>query len=239
MFRRTLQVQLPRRESQSPKGLALLMLLLTISGCAHRIAFHDTDTSWHYQLGSEKYDAGLVVVVGPATLDQIYSFRSAMAGGAHRWDVQTGEMLAQVADVEFPQMFQHYERTTTYKEPTQGSRRLTLVMDIPDYKFQDFHATVTVRTIAYGPNKLPLFEKNYTMEGVSQGGKVFGAGAFGMMSAVRQSSLDAYKKIFEVMRRDVVQTLSNVLTIAELESANSKPEAQRLVSALRLLVESE
>ncbi len=61
---------------------------------------------------------------------------------------------------------------------------------------------------------MTLFEKTYRAEGVRQGEKMFWAGAFGMKSAVRQSSLDAYKQIFAQLRGD-------------LEAAAGNPASQR------------
>ena len=48
-----------------------------------------------------------------------------------------------------------------------------------------------------------LMEKTYQEEGEGQGGKMFWGGAFGMKSAVRVSSLDALKKIFNQVRIDL------------------------------------
>jgi hypothetical protein len=38
---------------------------------------------------------------------------------------------------------------------------------------------------------------------------MFWAGAFGMKSAIRQSSLDAYKKVFAELRTDLTAALRN------------------------------
>jgi hypothetical protein len=48
-----------------------------------------------------------------------------------------------------------------------------------------------------------LFEKTYAGQGDTQGGKMFWGGAFAMKSAIRQSSLDAYKQIFAKLREDL------------------------------------
>jgi hypothetical protein len=60
---------------------------------------------------------------------------------------------------------------------------------------------------AYGAGRKLLLKKTYSAEGASQGSKMFWAGAFGMKSAIRQSSLDAYKKVFAQLREDLEQAL--------------------------------
>lgn len=42
----------------------------------------------------------------------------------------------------------------------------------------------------------------------TQGGKMFWGGAFAMKSAIRQSSLDAYKKVFAQLRADLEAALA-------------------------------
>ncbi len=84
---------------------------------------------------------------------------------------------------------------------------MTLHLSVPRYVFTDWHAMITVHAIAYAPDKTVLFDKDYRGEGLTQGGKMVGLGAFGMKSAVRQSSFDAYKKIFAELRKDMEQAL--------------------------------
>ena len=173
------------------------------AGCAHQIAFEDIT----YTIPTEQHDAGLVLVIDPATLNRTVTTRSMMTGIAHSWNSEPGIMLKQVADVEFPQMFKYYEVVESYKEPTKGSKRLSLHLTVPHYVFQDFHAIIAVRAIAQGDGQVTLFDKTYREEGIGQGGKMFWAGAFGMKSAVRQSSFDAYKKIFQALRLDLETAL--------------------------------
>jgi len=119
-----------------------------------------------------------------------------MTGIANTWEVQPGIMLKQVADIEFPQIFRDYHTADVYNPSLQKDRRLVLELLLPQYTFAHFHTTITVQAKAHANNGTLLFEKQYTEEGLGQGGKMFGLGAFGMKSAVRQSSLDAYRKIF-------------------------------------------
>jgi len=91
----------------------------------------------------------------------------------------------------------------------QGRKRIALVMTVPSYRFADFHATVTVHAVAYGPRRNVLFDKRYMQEGDTQGGKMAGGGAYAMKSAIRQSSYDAFKKIFLELRGDLGRALQS------------------------------
>lgn len=183
--------------------LATGVMLLGLGGCAHEIRFEDVN----YTVDTRKADAGLVAVIDQQTLDKVVTIRSAATGIAHRWNAQPGMMLKQVADIELPQLVTSYSSSTQYGEPSKGKKRITLVLTVPDYQFTDWHAKFSVQATAYGPNRARLFEKTYVEEGSNQKGKMVGAGAFGMKSAVRQSSLEALKKIFAQVRADLGKSL--------------------------------
>ena len=181
--------------------------LFMLTGCAihHDVAFQDIN----YVIAGERFrDTGAVAVIDEQTLNNQISIRSFMTGIANSWDAQPGQMLKQVVDMEFPQMFQYYSFSTSYQEPMQGDRKLTIEMTIPSYTFEDFKATVTVNFRVFEPGKKQLLSKSYTAQGITQGGKMFWGGAFAMKSAIRQSSFDAYKKIFEMMRTDLRAALA-------------------------------
>ena len=175
------------------------LLLLFSVACHHDIRFEDIG----YSTGGKVYDAGLVATITPQTERQVVPIKSWATGIAHTWDARPGEMLRQIADIEFPQMFRHYKVASQYGEPLQGTPRLTVDLSIPHYAFSDFHATVVVLAKVYRSGQLLVFEKSYREEGEQQAGKMVGAGAFGMKSAVRQSSFDAYKKVFARLRADL------------------------------------
>ena len=191
---------------------AFIIVVLIGTGCVHPIAFHPTDTSWHYPIQATKQDsAGLVAVIDASTAESTYEFRAMSTGIAHKWVARYGEMLGQVADVEMPQLVANYQRSETYAEPTAGEQRLTLVLTVSHYVFRDYHATLTLHAEGFGPDKMLVFSGDYTSEGRNESGKMLGAGAFGQKSAVRQSSLDAYRKAFDQMRPDLIaafETLS-------------------------------
>lgn len=186
-----------------PNLAAGVLLLLLATGCHHDIRFEEVA----YSTGSKQYDAGLVAVISPETLGQVLAIKSWATGIANSWDARPGEMLRQIADVEFPQMVKSYRLSGQYDEPKEGASRLTVELSVPHYAFSDFHTTVVVQARVYRPGHALAFEKSYREEGDSQGGKMVGAGAFGMKSAVRQSSFDAYKKVFAKLRADLAGIL--------------------------------
>lgn len=181
----------------------LVLSFPVLAGCHYDIRFEDIG----YSIGQRQYDSGLVAVIAPHTVGQVVSIHSWLTGIAHTWDVQPGVMLQQIADVEFPQMFRYYKTATQHEEPERGVTRLTVDLSISNYAFSDFHTTVVVQARAYRPGRSLAFDKSYREEGDSQQGKMFWAGAFGMKSAVRQSSFDAYKKVFAKLRADLTNML--------------------------------
>lgn len=180
-----------------------VFLLLLATGCHHDIRFEDVA----YSTGSKQYDAGLVAVISPQTVGQVVTIKSWATGIANSWDARPGEMLRQIADIEFPQIAKSYRLSGQYDEPNEGASRLTVELSVPHYAFSDFHTTVVVQARVYRPGHALAFEKSYREEGDTQGGKMVGAGAFGMKSAVRQSSFDAYKKVFAKLRADLAGLL--------------------------------
>lgn len=180
-----------------------VLLLVFATGCHHDIRFEDLA----YSTGSKQYDAGLVAVIAPQTIGQVVTIKSWATGIANSWDARPGEMLRQIADIEFPQIARAYRLSGQYDEPKEGASRLTVELSVPHYAFSDFHTTVVVQARVYRPGHTLAFEKSYREEGDTQGGKMVGAGAFGMKSAVRQSSFDAYKKVFAKLRADLAGLL--------------------------------
>ena len=203
MKRQSVSLPLTQTVTTWSNLMAGVLLLLLATGCHHDIRFEEVA----YSTGSKQYDAGLVTVISPQTLGQVLTIKSWATGIANSWDPRPGEMLRQIADVEFPQMVKSYRLSTQYDEPKEGASRLTVELSVPHYAFSDFHTTVVVQARVYRPGHALAFEKSYREEGDSQGGKMVGAGAFGMKSAVRQSSFDAYKKAFAKLRADLAGIL--------------------------------
>ena len=190
---------LARRKVQWSYVLLGGLLFILSTGCHHDIRFEDIG----YSLDQKKFDAGLIAVITPETVSQGRPIISLMTGAIHTWEAHPGEMLRQIAEIEFPQMVRYYHTATAYEEPKEGGQRLTVELSVPHYDFSDFHATVVVQAKTYGPGRVLIFDKSYRSEGDTQGGKMFWGGAFAMKSAIRQSSFQAYKSVFSKLRFDV------------------------------------
>jgi hypothetical protein len=196
-------------------ALGVIMLVALGTGCTHPIAFHPTGDEWHYSIGAKpQRGASLAAVVDETTAAASYSFRAASTGVANLWVANYGEMLEQVADVELPQLVEIYRRSSEYLEPATGDKRLTLVLTVPSYEFRDYRAKMTIHAEGFGPGRTPIFSKSYSSEGDSEAGKMIWAGALGQKSAVRQSSLDSFREIFEQMRTDIVDALQGPASAA-------------------------
>lgn len=187
------------------RGVCILGIGLIFSGCAHQVAFQDA----HYEIGGSKHPHRVVVVIDKQTLLKKEVIKSAMAGMVNEWEVQPGEMLKQIADIEFPQMFDHYELSDTYPSKELGKQVTIIELTIVKYEFAEFHATITLRAVGsrMHEGKQPLFDRTFTDVGSTQGGKMFWGGAFAMKSAIRQSSIEAYRKIFKELREAHIQRL--------------------------------
>jgi len=183
--------------------LFLPIFAIVVSGCAHIVEFNPE----HYTIKCQKYNAGIVVVIDDDTLNKTVVMRSPLVGYAHTWHAKPGQWLKQIADTELSQMFKYYEFYRDYKEPEVGNCHLTLKLTVPNFTFYRFHANISVCVTAYCENKKFLFQKTYTKEGKSQGAKMFWGGPFAMKSAVRFSSLDAYKQILSAIREDLKKEL--------------------------------
>ncbi len=180
-------------------------MVFMLAGCAaHQISFQDID----YSIDTQKYDRKMTVVMDSKTLNDEVTIKSWMTGIGQDWNAQPGQMVKQVADIEFPQMFESYEFVEVSQEPQQGTPNITMKIGVPKYVFASFQATITVTAKVYGDDKSVLLEKTYTETGMKQGAKMFWGGAFAMKSAVRQSSFDALKKIFSSLRQDLREALS-------------------------------
>lgn len=186
--------------------LCLLGLSAALGGCiSHPVKFDRAS----YVVPRSSSNASVVAVIAPEALAEKKTISSWMTGIAHKWEAEPGQMLKDVVEIEFPQAYPSFELAAGYAEPKTGERRATVELSVPSYDFADFHASLTVHAIVYGPGKTILLDKSYSAEGFRQGAKMFWGGPFAMKSAMRQSSLDAFKQAFAQLRPDVDRVLAD------------------------------
>jgi hypothetical protein len=180
--------------------LVVICAMFLLGACAHHPVAFDRAS---YTVNAERSNEAVIAVIDRATLDQSVDIHSFMTGIANVWEAKPGQMLKQVADVELPQIFGEYRHDLSRGGNTSGA--WILEMTVPTYSFANFRATVAVRVVAIRPQGKTAFEKTYSAAGITQGGKMFWGGAFGMKSAIRQSSLAAYQDVFKQLRADLAR----------------------------------
>lgn len=180
-------------------GMVVLLIVLA-TGCAHQVAFQDVD----YAVDTDQRSEPLVAVISEEERTRVVPIRSFMTGIAQSWEAEPGEMLAQVAEIELPQMF---ERFRIAQAVSTDAGVLHLHLSVPEYAFEDFKAKLSVRARLMDETGQSLLDEVYHAEGPGRGGRMFVGGAFAMKSAMRTSSLEAYKKVFEALRIDLEQLL--------------------------------
>jgi hypothetical protein len=181
------------------QALLMASMPFVLAACFHGIRFEDIN----YSLNQTLLDASLLAVISPETLAQRKTIR---VGLITTWETLPGEMLKQIAEVEFPQKFKYYRTASAYDEPKEGLTRLIVELSLQYYDFSESHASVVVIAKAYGPGHASLWEKSYREEGFTQRAKMHWGGLFAMKSAIRQSSFDAYKKVFARLRTDLARS---------------------------------
>jgi len=196
------------------KAVPLVALLMLSTGCVHHQIAFDPNGSWHYAIEGPRIDVPIVAAVPASTQDAEQEISSAMTGIANRWHAQYGLMFMQALEVELSQLFSAHE--IAKQCPADAERCLEL--DVSSYSFHDFaaHATVTARLRDASGQGL---DESYSATGRSGAGKAIGLGAFGMKSAIRQSTLDAYEEIFAKLRVD----LRNAIARAPAEAGGAAP----------------
>lgn len=185
-------------------GISLAFMLVILgTGCAHKVAFQDVD----YAVDEVQRSEPMVAVITEQERTREVPVRAYMTGIAHSWEAQPGEMLLQVAEIELPQMFEQFRLVEEMDTDEPG---FGLYLSIPGYLFAEFRARVTVRARLVDELGQELLDETYEAEGPSRGGRMFWGGAFAMKSAMRTSSLEAFKEIFVALRNDLNTVLDDL-----------------------------
>jgi len=179
------------------KRIGIILVILVMAGCAHRVDFQRPE--------SRNFD-NVVPLKAAFYMSQdlkskMYSVRAFSSGIANRWDVPVGKVTSLYALSNLKRGFAGFKEVDSDND-FKGSDILIKITDIKYYmKGQAAHSTVTI--VVMGSSGNQVFKKSYKAEGPSGYGRVFAGGAFGQKSAIRQSSDAAFNTIFTRYMDDV------------------------------------
>jgi hypothetical protein len=184
-------------------GSLIVCLTLFSFGCSiHHVISEDypqylSNNQGTFQLPKTDYMAEYVLT--PETANHHYEFRAATVGYAHVWVVDFGRMLESTLEsTDVKAAFKKLSKSSG----DNMSGDMVIRFDLVDYKFEGFEARVNLR-ISSAKNGSVIFDKSYFETGLSQGGKMFWAGPFGMKNAIQQSTKTAIDKILSQSLQDM------------------------------------
>lgn len=176
--------------------LTALLLSALLTGCTIN---HPIDKDYAEYLANNQGESALPQAQAPAsyglteqTRNHHYEFRAATVGYAHLWIVDFGKLLdttLQSRDVQ--------KAFGSLQQGSAAGDAPYLVLNLEQYRFEDYRAYVTLNIEVQSAGKT-LFSKRYSVEGKSQGGKMWLGGPFAMKNATQQSTKLA---IDEILRR--------------------------------------
>ena len=175
--------------------VAVVLLAAVLSGCSvnHPIA-KDYRQFLEKNAGATalpKSNLNSDYVIDGKTQNHKYEFRAATVGYAHLWIVEFGKILDETLNAPYVQ--NSFGRLT--KADTASKKDESLIsFSLESYEFKNYRAYVSMR-IKLTNGDTTITDKLYTVEGHSQGGKMWGAGPFGMKSATLDSTKSAIDQI--------------------------------------------
>jgi len=151
----------------------------------------------NYQLPHTDYVAEYVLT--PNTVNHNYEFRAATVGYAHLWVVKFGEILEKTLQSKDVQSA--FKQLSKAKD--DGTSGVMIIKyNLINYEFEGFEARVKLQITALKSGTV-IFDETYFQIGISQGGKMFWAGPFGMKNAIQQSTKNALDKILSQSLNDM------------------------------------
>ena len=185
------------------KVLAICSILLMSAGCSINHPIEDdysrylANNKGGFQLPETGYTAEYRIA--PETLNHRHEFRAGTTGYANLWIVEFGKILEDTLQSDDVQA-----AFKSLSEASEQSSDDVMLMEfrLVDYKFEGFEARVRLHVKATRDGKM-ILDKTYYKTGISQGGKMFWAGAFGMKNAIQQSTKNAIDQILYLALTDI------------------------------------
>lgn len=187
--------------------LRVLLLFLVIasltSGCSinHHVA-RDYDQYLVNNEGKSNLPATDLVAtysLTEPTENHRIEFRSVTVGYANLWIVEFGDILdSTLRSRDVQAAFEDLTKEMLGK--SEGE--LHLVFELVNYKFEDYGAHVDLRIALFDQGQ-QVFARDYRAAGLTQTGKMWGAGVFGMKNAIQQSTKLAMDEILREVLTDL------------------------------------
>lgn len=135
-------------------------------------------------------------LIGNKTRDHSYQFRAATVGYAHVWIVEFGKILDKTINSDYVQS------AFGKLDKGEGTNGNLVEFELESFEFKNYRAytALNIKVLNSGDE---IFNKMYRSEGGSQGGQMWGAGAFGMKNATLKSTKQSIDKILEQFINDV------------------------------------
>jgi len=179
-----------------------LFLVLSVTGCSinHPVAkdYSAFLTKNANAVSFPKTELDSEYLITKPTQNHKYEFRAATVGYAHLWIVEFGKILDETLKAQYVQSaFGDFKQTDLVTAPGN-----LVSFNLVSYEFKDYRAYVTME-VSLTENGVKKAGKSYSAEGDSQGGKMWGAGPFGMKSATLDSTKSAIDSILRQFISDV------------------------------------
>lgn len=182
--------------------ITLSISAILLSGCSinHPVA---EDYQKHLSVYSGKENLPKTSLESKYTIDKKtenhkYEFRAATVGYAHVWIVEFGKILDE--SISAPYIQSSFGKLTKSSNDSLDENNITF--SLMNYEFKNHRAYVNMNITLKDKDK-EIINKNYKSEGISQGGKMFLAGPFGMKTATLSSTKSAIDNIFTQFINDI------------------------------------
>ncbi len=185
----------------------LLSVCVALGGCAYNVSsdYANYLESNQGETRFPKTNVNARYYIAPQVRGHSYQIRSVMAGAANTWNVHFGQMLAGTLEsADYQAAF----TSLTETKDADAAAGLVFKYQRANYAFTNTQARIGL-TIEVYRNGERVFTEKYSQNGISQGGKMFWAGALGMANAVQQSTKSALDKILADSLADFQVVMKN------------------------------
>lgn len=174
--------------------LSILVLLVLTTGCSFNHPVAKDYDQFLVEYGADttlpKSDINAEYQIENQTQNHNYQFRAVTVGYAHVWIVEFGKILDKTINSDYVQTaFGKLSKNTD----NVNSNNL-IEFELESFSFEHYRAYTSLK-IKVLDSSGEIFNKTYHSEGGSQGGKMWGAGPFGMKNATLQSTKQSIDKI--------------------------------------------